>query len=321
MLKLFKPVISLWRLNKKVGNMGIAYKLLPADFTPVMDAGVQVKGDQVSFSAYNKTYTKKQVALFGKHGELLLKFIKSKSISFSTPDGTQEVISVKRGGQETRIHASNYDSLKVIDEIFIDQLYDFHSPGQYVVCDAGMNIGAASLYFAGFDHVEKVYGYEPFPDTYALAVSNLALNPGFRNKIEAFPYGLGDKEQSSEVPQPADGFLGGTTSGFFIKELPADLKTKTITVQIKNAGDVIGDIKTKHPGKKIVLKLDCEGAEYEIMEELRKRNLVNDVSVYMIEYHFKGKKPLTDVLLQNGFTVLSPYNEDVIPFGMLYAFK
>lgn len=321
MIKLFKPLISLWRLYRKVKSIDIAYRLLPTCFTPVINTSVKKSGKDVVLTEYNKTYSQKQLKLFGNHGELLLKYIKSHGITFFPCNLQDEIVSVKINNKEIFLHAFNYDSLKVIEEVFIDHVYSFDSTGEYVVCDAGMNIAAASLYFASFDNIEKVYGYEPFPDTFALARKNIALNTEINHKIETFEHGLGASDHFTEVPLPEDGFLGGTTTPFFIDELPGSLKTKRIRVDLKSIAVVIPYIQHRHPGKKIILKLDCEGAEYEIMEELERKNMLDSIAVYMIEYHFKGKKQLTKMFLQRNFGVLSPCNDDISPFGMLYAFK
>ncbi|MEI9947347.1 MAG: FkbM family methyltransferase [Chitinophagaceae bacterium] len=321
MTKLFKPLISWWRLYKKTKNFRFAYKMLPNVFTPPLNTTPQIKNGKITFVNTQTTFTKRQVSLFGEHGELLLKFIKSKNIFFTQPGNDAEIIAVRLNGKDLRLHANSYDNLKVIEEIFIDQLYDFQSKGEFVVCDVGMNVAAATLYFASFDNVEQIYGYEPFPQTFALAEKNIRLNEEVKNKIHVFNFGLGEKDLTLEVPHPEDGFLGGTTTGFMISELPGNLKTKKIKVEIKDIRTELTQIKKNHPGKKIILKLDCEGAEYEIIEALRQISMIADIDIYMIEYHFKGKKSIADVLVENNFIVMSPGSEDVNPFGMLYAIK
>ena len=321
MTKLFKPIISLWRIWKKVKNIFFAYRLLPEIYTPGISKTTNKEKDETRISAFKKKFTSNQLDLFGKHGEVLLKFLKSSNISFEKKSGENEVLSIQFNNKNIRLNVHNYDNLQVIEEIFINQLYDFRSQENYVVCDVGMNIAIASLYFASFDNVEKVYGYEPFLQTFERASENMALNTELAKKIIPFNYGLGDEAEWIEVPLPADGFLGGSTNAEFIEELPEELKKGSVKVEIKKIAQAIQEIKQKHPGCNIILKLDCEGAEYDILVELDKRNMINDIAVFMVEFHFKGKKTLVDILMRNNYFVMSPVNDELNSFGMLYAVK
>ena len=49
--------------------------------------------------------------------------------------------------------------------------------------------------------------------------------------------------------------------------------------------------------KKIV-KIDCEGSEYEIFDQLDKNNQITTFDYYLIEWHIKGPKQITDILLK-----------------------
>ncbi len=320
MTKFFKPLVSFFRLFRTTGSFRVAYNILPANFTPHIKSKVSQKNKVFRFPSYGKSFTGEQLKLFGVHGELLQKFIKATNISFSTPTEWGNTVAISLNKEIIRLITRGYDNLKVVEEIFIDQVYDFKSQGKYVVCDVGMNVGAASLYFASFENVVKVFGYEPFPLTFQEAKRNLLLNQQLSQKIEIFNYGLGRNEESVNVPVSDSGFLGGTTSLFMIKETDQK-KAETISVDIKTISSVINKIKLDHPQCKIILKLDCEGAEYDIISKLSEDNMLQDIFVFMIEYHFLGKSQLREKLLAAGFYVMSPGSEDVTPFGMLYAFK
>ena len=51
--------------------------------------------------------------------------------------------------------------------------------------------------------------------------------------------------------------------------------------------------------------MDCEGAEYEIVENLSKENLLKSVDIIIIEWHDLGAKVIEDYLLLNNFTIFS----------------
>ncbi len=41
----------------------------------------------------------------------------------------------------------------------------------------------------------------------------------------------------------------------------------------------------QHPGIPIVVKIDCEGSEYEIMERLTNSSMIEKVTLFIIEWH------------------------------------
>jgi hypothetical protein len=91
-------------------------------------------------------------------------------------------ISILYGG--TRINGDTFDNFYVVQELFAEGVYSIHlNTEKIVVCDIGMNVGIASLYFAGVNNVTKVYSYEPFPETYQRALANFSLNPLLKDKI------------------------------------------------------------------------------------------------------------------------------------------
>lgn len=319
MTKFLKPLTSWWRLSKKIKNMKVAYQLLPKLYTPLLTSAATEKDNVIIFEKYAKRFTKTQLALFANHGELLIKFIKARGISFIESNDKRETMIIEDNGKRTCLFVNDYDNLKVVEEIFIDRLYDIIIPGEYVVCDVGMNVAAASLYFAGMDNIRKVYGFEPFQNTFEMARQNINLNEGLSAKLEIYNYGLGKKDESIEVPSPAGGALGGSTTPSFIEKTPASDKEKLVTVQIRDIAAVINQIKDSHPAAGIILKLDCEGAEYDILERLDEKGLVNQVDIFMIEYHFRGKKPLQNILSNNRFVVMSPGDDSINEYGMLYA--
>ena len=51
--------------------------------------------------------------------------------------------------------------------------------------------------------------------------------------------------------------------------------------------------------------MDCEGAEYEIFENLSESNLLGKIDVLIIEWHDKGAKSIENTLLKFGFNVFS----------------
>ncbi len=87
---------------------------------------------------------------------------------------------------------------------------------------------------------------------------------------------------------------------FVLEHLDTDA-VKTVTVQIRDIREAVQEIFSNHPSEELFLKLDCEGAEYEILEKLDESGLLPKIKVIIIEWHFKGYEPLEKLLTANGF--------------------
>lgn len=321
MIKLLKPFVSFWRLLKKTNNIRLAYRFLPQVYTPALESPILIKDNYVIFHKYKKAFSRNQLRLFGGDGGLLLKFIKSGNMFFAGTDRSSDnKVLVKLNKHDIYFFVKKYDNLKVLEEIFIDRVYDLESNEKYVVCDVGMNIAAASLYFASFENIEKVYSYEPFLATYETGIKNIKQNSELAQKIETKNFGLGKKDEQIEVPLPHEDSLGGATDISFIEKNYKDY-VKKVRVEIKNIIPVLKFIMEKHPLLKIILKLDCEGAEYDIIEQIESNKMIDSIAIYMIEFHFRGKNMFRDIFKRNNFIVISPVDEDISPYGMLYAIK
>lgn len=88
-----------------------------------------------------------------------------------------------------KFNISTENEYWIMNEIFGDKLYNFQILYfDRVICiDIGMNIGLASLYFTLNDNIEKIYVFEPFQETYKIALKNFNLNDEkIRSKI--IPY-------------------------------------------------------------------------------------------------------------------------------------
>ncbi len=71
--------------------------------------------------------------------------------------------------------------------------------------------------------------------------------------------------------------------------------------------------------KKSFLKIDCEGAEYEIIPDLDNAGLLNDADVIIMEWHGKSNQSLIDILVKNIFCIYTHNKFSTI--GLIIAFK
>lgn len=199
-------------------------------------------------------------------------------------------------------------------DVLCKQDYNFNADGDFVMIDIGLNIGLTSLYSAQKDNITKIYGFEPFIPTFEQARQNLQQNPSLAKKIEIFNFGLGDSEKTLDIhynPQ-----LPGSMSS--VSDKFSDC-TDVEKIKIKKASEVIGEIIAKHK-ENIFLKIDCEGAEKEIVPELDKTGLLKKIKIIIMEWHYENPQYLVDILRKNGFTTFC--NHAAINYqGMIRAVR
>jgi hypothetical protein len=101
---------------------------------------------------------------------------------------------------------TSLSNLAVLYEIFVQNIYNVNpSINNIIVVDIGMNVGAATLYFANQSFTEKVYGFEPFPETYNEAFSNVKLNESILDKIVLFNKGVSSVTEQRTIYQYESG--------------------------------------------------------------------------------------------------------------------
>jgi FkbM family methyltransferase len=220
--------------------------------------------------------------------------------------------------KDLKLYVESPEEFFIIKEVFVEKDYNVLSKENFVVFDIGMNIGISSLFFAINQMVTQIYSFEPVVTTYNQAVYNLELNKAYSHKIEAFNFGLGGSNRVEQVLYNSQ--AKGNCGIRLESSLVIDKKeAKEIEITIKKVSAILPDLMAKHSGQPVVLKIDCEGAEYEILQKLNDANLLKDVEVLLIEWHDKGAKILEDLLTANDFRVVSRHLTSIT--GMIYAFK
>lgn len=222
--------------------------------------------------------------------------------------------------QELNFCISSYDELFILNEVFAEGIYDVLPPGKgmFSVVDIGMNVGITALHLAANERVEKVYAFEPFSATYAQALENITANAHLASKIECFNVGLGANERRIEVEYDPEqkgkmGIHGVARTGE-----PASKNTTLETIDIRPAGRTLNALLVD--GTWALLKVDCEGAEYEIFEDLLHSDTLAKFNAVVVEWHHLGHEPLRKALHAAGFTThCSNPNNRVV--GVLYGFK
>ena len=242
-----------------------------------------------------------------------------------TPDGKLQIcvdgISVK---------VASLDEFNNVWEVLVDKVYSYFINNQKndVILDVGMNIGDATLFFLADPKVEKVYAYEPFKSTFMAAQENLKeyLNDT-SGRLEIFQYGISDRNDKRHI-----GFNKGMTCGqstidrirdsvfgvYHDKGLVKVEDEQIEDIEVKDAVEIFVPILKKYSHKNIILKMDCEGEEYEIIKKLSDHNLLPQFDFIMLEWHYRGKEKIIEYLKDSGFSYwCNDINSDM---GSIYAY-
>lgn len=218
---------------------------------------------------------------------------------------------------EINFYINSWEEMFILNEIFIENIYNIELNENFSFIDIGMNVGFTSLFFANKKNCINVFSFEPFKKTYDLALKNLSINK-FSSKINAFDYGLGFPERVLEV-EYNENFKGSMGINGLAEYIEDGSQKELAQLYIKDVSNVIEKYKHNFSDKKIV-KIDCEGSEYEIFDQLDKNNQITTFDYYLIEWHIKEPKQITDILLKYNYKIIS-FNESADDIGMIYAFK
>lgn len=156
-----------------------------------------------------------------------------------------------------------------ISNIFVKNEYDFLEINDKVVLDIGANIGDTSVFFA-HKGATKVIAVEPFHKNFELAKKNILSNK-FEDVIQLVEAGCGPKNIHMSIDPE---FESGIESK--IKNFEKGKQVPIITIkQIIDRYSI---------PKNSSLKIDCEGCEYDILENISSDTL-SYFSNIQVEYH------------------------------------
>lgn len=200
----------------------------------------------------------------------------------------------------------------VLKEIFCDYIY-FINPiyltkDRYSVIDFGMNRGYASLYFAEQDWCHNVISVEMVPNTFRFAQKKLPNEPEFGLKDHRIQLRTCWQRRSS-------GDLFSTTPRWYflnVTGLSLQIRARRSRKEIlqhrslydKKASNFAQSI-TPHLQDNIILKIDVEGAEYAILNDLIDNNpeFFNNIDIITGELHL-GMQNIDERMLSLGYELV-----------------
>lgn len=191
----------------------------------------------------------------------------------------------------------NKEELKVLDkEIFSDGIYEIElvkdSP---LIIDVGSHIGLSILYFKKKFPKSKIIAFEPNPNVFPLLEENIIQN-GLIG-VEVHDVGLGLKEGKRLLYIDSSDSNAFSTSSFHPNAWNGKQKTLPIKVRVKKLSKYLNT-------KCDLLKMDVEGAELEILQELVESRKIEFIQNLVFEYHPINKnrlKKIMKLLVENHF--------------------
>jgi FkbM family methyltransferase len=158
-----------------------------------------------------------------------------------------------------------------------------------IVIDVGANHGFFSCY-AAFEGA-IVHAFEPQPETFELLEANVEAN-GLSDRIHTYAAAVGATEGPIElsITNQLGGGMSSTNPGF-VSRTGLNV-VDSVSVPSRSIDRVVDAI----PEERIrLLKLDCEGAEFEILSALKPEHLER-IDAIALEHH--PGYPLPDLITQ-----------------------
>ena len=232
--------------------------------------------------------------------------------------GKNKIILHKLRNKTKYIIRTKTNDFGIINEVYIVNEYNKLLPyitkkpkTAPVIIDIGAQMGVFSIFSSiiskKYGKESKVYAFEPFKDNFKMLQKNIELNK--LDNIQSFELGVAGKSGKRQLVVSKE-----NTGGHSLYENHGEkIEIKTITLK-----QVFEDNKIKECD---FLKLDCEGAEYEILFSTP-QEILKKIKSITAEYHEVDDKMninrLREFLEKSGFEVIVEKN---VGTGMLYAWR
>lgn len=229
---------------------------------------------------------------------------------------------IKFNHENIEINYRDDSDLSVIDEIFIDKMYrstesiilnlSSNSAGRQssIILDIGAHIGLFSIYASALNPKVKIIALEPEPNNFALMKENLKLNHCENVVVKNIAL-VSDGQQNIDLYLSENSHNHTTT--------PNHLTTQPLDHVIVPATNLGKLIKQNKLDKISLLKMDIEGTEFEIFENVEDKilNIVENIAVEYHEDENNKRADLENIIRSHGFSVEHFPNHYDKRFGLL----
>ena len=189
-------------------------------------------------------------------------------------------------------------------------LYQVHFSGfnlnNKIVVTAGAYIGDTPLFYSKYG--AKVYGFEPDPTSYDLALKNLSLNPELSKNIIIKNYAVG-KDEDIEFTVNSDDPAGSS--------IYANKGNEIIRIKSKSISRILREFNILDP---YLLDLDIKGSEFDVIEDSSIKNFQKvriEYSPYLFKSEEKTLESLINKLKSYGFNNIRVYKHNAIRVDLL----
>lgn len=182
-----------------------------------------------------------------------------------------------------------------IYEIWCQRIYIkyYQIKDRDIVIDIGANIGVFSIFAARAAKEVKVFSYEPTPEVFERLLKNIKIN-NLENFIFPFQIGVGGNSGERILFIHPE----GSTSNTFYEDYLSDYKNNLVPVKTITLGDIFRNNNLECCD---FLKIDAEGAEYEILFNTSSEHL-RKIKNIALEYH-QGYEEIIEFLEKLNFQV------------------
>lgn len=210
-----------------------------------------------------------------------------------------------RGG--LKFHTKGAFDAATLAVVFFKKDYGAVADGMTIV-DIGANIGAFSIYAASQAENVRIYAYEPMPENFEVCRQNIDIND-LGSTVKAFRAGVAERAGPRRL------YLSGSPFHTLIQK---DDTGPSCEINCTTLEDIFVDNQLEYID---LLKIDCEGAEYEILYNLPDAYF-NKIKSIRMEYHNKAKPKenideLRKFLVEKGYIVTS-FRRDSSSSGIIW---
>ena len=205
-----------------------------------------------------------------------------------------------------RIFARVYDLVFLIPfphgvweltETFINEAYGYFNLKNKIVVDIGAFIGDTAAYFAS-KGAKKILSFEPSPPIFEIAKENIKTNK-LDDRVEIRNYAVTERE--GEIQLSFYNSQPGSSSIIFkdyhsLQSTNYQVRTITLNQIMKEANYID------------LLKIDCEGAEYQILLRASQEGNLKNISNIIMEIHGPPRQIL-EILKMNQFKIVKLVNK------------
>ncbi len=236
---------------------------------------------------------------------------------FRADKGTSEL--TLWNGTRYKIHPGSTD-MGLIREIHSQNIYRIQKGeigNSSVVIDIGAHIGVFSVFAATQAENVTVYSFEPDPDNFQLLLRNIQINH-LESRIRPFNLAVSDTVVPRKLTRSA---ASVSAHSFFLNKFPEGEIKDSVEVDCTTLSDIFA---RNMVAKCDVLKLDCEGEEYDILLNASD-DILSKIVKITAEYHDGLTRythgDLANFLRDRGFEVDIGSSQSFPTFsvGFLYA--